>query len=142
MLSKEIYKFFDDNNEIRATCKDCRKRTKFSKWQKCEQNVAETLTTHKENAIPYQQLSDIIYEHLLTANGTEEDFLKNNNIQFTIEQTLLLNSLIENLSTTFNKEVVYQKLANNIITLASKGDGYQYIYHSKVIQKKSIAFFY
>ena len=53
-----------------------------------------------------------------------------------------MNSLIENLSTTSNEEVVYQKLADNIITLASKGNGYQYIYHSKVIQKKSIAFFY
>jgi len=83
--TKEIYKFFDDNNEIRATCKDCKERTKFSKWQKHEQNVAETLIIHKENAIPYQQLPDIIYEHLLIANKTEKDFLKNNNIQFTIE---------------------------------------------------------
>jgi CMP-N-acetylneuraminic acid synthetase len=85
---KEIYKFFDNNKEIRATCKACRERTKFSKRQKREQNVAETFTTHKENAIPCQQLPDIIYEQLLIANGTEEDFLENNNFQFAIEQTL------------------------------------------------------
>ncbi len=53
-----------------------------------------------------------------------------------------MDSLIENLSTIFNEKVVYQKLADNIITLASKKDGYQYIYHSKIIQKKLIAFFY
>src|SRR5688572_16479925 len=88
--TKEIYKFFDENNEIKAICKDCRERTKFSKRQKREQYVAEILTTHKENAIPYQQLPDIIYESLLAVNGTEEDFLKNNNVQFTIEQILFL----------------------------------------------------
>lgn len=44
-------------------------------------------------------------------NGIE-DSLKNNNIQFTIEQTLILNSLIEDSShsTTLNKEKIYQKL--------------------------------
>src|ERR1044072_186923 len=140
--TKEIYKFFDNNKEIRATCKACRERTKFSKRQKREQNVAETFTTHKENAIPCQQLPDIIYKQLLIANGTEEDFLENNNFQFAIEQTLLLDSSTGSLSITSNDKVVYQKIADNIIALVSEGDGYQYIYHSKVIQKKSIAFFY
>jgi len=44
-----------------------------------------------------------------------------------------LNTLIENLLTTSNKKVIYQKLANNIITLVLKKNEYQYTYHFKVI---------
>src|SRR5688572_3328533 len=89
--TKEINVFFDKNNEMKATCKECRGRNGASKLQKREQNTAEnitkTLITHKENAISVQQLPGIIYEGLLEVGGI--DSLEDDNIQFTIEQTLL-----------------------------------------------------
>ena len=112
-------------NKIKVTCKDCRNRTKVSKRQKREQITTEahkeTLITHKENAILLQQLSGIIYKNLLV-KGKIEDSLENN-IQFAIEQTLILDSLIED-STTLNKEEMYQKFASQIVTTVSEGDSY------------------
>lgn len=145
--TKEENKFLSENREVKATCKDCRKRTKVSKRQKREQIIAktheDTFVTHKENAITLQQLPSIIYENLLLKNGIE-DSLENNNIQFTVEQTFILDSLVEEFSATLDKEEVYQKLAGKIVTAVSEGDGYQYIYHTKeIVQKKgTISFFY
>ena len=77
--TKEKDEFLDENNKIKVTCKDCRNRTKVSKWQKWEQITTEahkeTLITHKENAILLQQLSGIIYENLLV-KGEIEDSLE------------------------------------------------------------------
>ncbi len=43
---------------------------------------------------------------------------------------MYLEPLIEELSITLNKEEKSKEIANKIVTLASEGDGYQYIYHS------------
>jgi hypothetical protein len=134
-------KFFGKNNEMKATCIECRERNGASKQQKrkCEQEQSTTealvvLTAHKENAISIEQLSSIIYESLLKAGGTE-DFLEDSNIQFTIKQTLYIDSLTKNLLNTLSKEETYQKIAGQIIAAVSEGDGYQYVYYSKEIQQ-------
>jgi hypothetical protein len=44
--------FLDENNEINASCKDYRKRTKVSKRQKWEQITAEA---HKEAFLTYKE---------------------------------------------------------------------------------------
>ena len=144
---KEKIEFFDKSNEMKATCKDCREWNRASKWQKHEQNIqnitenlTEALIAYKENAILLHQLPDIIYESLLVVGGIE-DSLNDNDIQFTIEQTLLLD---EDSSTPFIEEKNCKEIAEKIVNLASEEDGYQYVYHSKVIQKrqKIITFFY
>ena len=73
--------------------------------------------------------------------GGIEDSLNNNDIQFTIEQTLLLD---EDSLTSFIEEKDCKEIAEKIVNLASEGDGYQYVYYSKAIQKrqKTITFFY
>jgi len=145
--TKEINEFFDKNNDMKATCKGCRERNGASKRQKREQiateNITKALITHKENTISFLQLPGIIYEELLVADGIE-DSLEDNDIQFTIEKTLLLDTLIEDFSTTQGEEKVYQKIAEKIVNLASEGDKYQYVYHSKAIQQrqKTVSFYY
>jgi hypothetical protein len=142
--TKETNEFFSKNNEMKATCKDCRERNGAYKRQKREQNITENinkaLITYKENAIPLQQLPSVIYENLLVVGGIE-DSLNDNDIQFTFEQTLLLD---EDLSISVSEEVMCKKIAEKIVNLASEGDGYQYVYHSKAIQKqqKIISFLY
>ena len=46
---------------------------------------------------------------------------------------MILDFLIEELSTAVDKEEVYQKLAG---TVASEGDEYQYVYYIKEIKQK------
>ena len=43
--TKKINDFFDKNNEMKATCKDCRERNGASKRQKREQNAMENYCT-------------------------------------------------------------------------------------------------
>ncbi len=56
--------------------------------------------------------------------------MKNGNEQFIIKEVLYLKPLIEELPITLNKKEKSKEIANKIVTLASEGDGYRYIYHS------------
>ncbi|RIA85566.1 hypothetical protein C1645_830569 [Glomus cerebriforme] len=118
--TKSLNEFLSKNNEMKATYND--------------------LLSHKENAISLQQLPGVIYKSLLVAGGIENS-LDDNNIQFTIEQILLLD---EDSSNTLSEEKMCKKNVEKIVSLASERDGYQYVYHSKAIQKrqKTITFFY
>ncbi len=132
---------FLSKNIIRTTCNSCRKKNgNIKKKQRCEEKTTKTLLINdiKENARPPSQLSNIIYESLLEISGTSE-FLENGNNRFVIEEVLYLEPLIEELPITLNEEERSKEIANKIITLASEGDGYRYIYHS---QQKTVFYYW
>ena len=65
--------------------------------------------------------------------------MKNGNNRFVIEEVLYLESLIEELPIILNEKERSKEIANKIITLASEGDGYWYIYHS---QQKTVFYYW
>ncbi|RIA86925.1 hypothetical protein C1645_828521 [Glomus cerebriforme] len=73
-----------------------------------EKRSANFKITRVENGILLQQFPNIIYEHILAKGGT--DTLEKNNIQFTVEKTLLLDSLTEDLNTPIKE--ICQKLSH------------------------------
>ena len=126
---------FLNKDIIKATCNNCRKKNKnIKKKQRCKENITQT----QENARLPSQLSNIIYESLLEISGTNE-FLENENEQFIIKEVLYLEPLIEELPITLNEEERSKEIANKIVTLASEGDGYRYIYHS---QQKTVFYYW
>ena len=137
---KNISEFLN-NNIISTTCNKCRnKNSNVKKRKRCEE-TALVLIDNKENARLPDQLSNIIYEYLLEVNETSE-FLESEGTQFTIGEILHLEPLIEELPNTLTEEEKSKEIASKIVDLASKGDGYQYVYHSKQIQKSTILFHY
>ena len=137
---KNISEFLN-NNIISTTCNKCRnKNSNVKKRKRCEE-TALVLIDKKENARLPDQLSNIIYEYLLEVNETSE-FLESEGTQFTIGEILHLEPLIEELPNTLTEEEKSKEIANKIVDLASKGDGYQYVYHFKQIQKSTILFHY
>src|SRR6266542_3352668 len=128
---KNKNEFFSKNIK-KNNYKICRKKNEnIKKKQRCEEKITKTLLINdiKENARPPSQLSNIIYESLLEISGISE-FLKNVNNRFVIEEVLYLETLIEELPITLNEKERSKEIANKIITLASEGNGYRYIYHS------------
>ncbi|RIA85997.1 hypothetical protein C1645_878967 [Glomus cerebriforme] len=102
-----LNEFLSKNNEMKATCNDCRERNGASKRQIREKNITENITevlSHKENAISLQQLPGVIYESLLVADS----------------------------SNTLSEEKTCKKNAEKIFSLASEGDGYQYLNVSEI----------
>ena len=137
---------FSSKNIIRATCSSCRnKNLNIKKRQRCEEKSQESLiNNNKEDARLPNQLPDIIYEHLLEINeinGTSE-FLENEGARFVVGEILDLEPLIEELPVTLIEEEKNKEIAKKIILLASEGDGYRYVYHSKQVQLKAVLFYY
>src|ERR1043166_1074986 len=87
-------------------------------------------------------LFNTIYEYLLEINEASE-FLESEGSRFIIGEILCLEPLIEELPTTLtDEEEKSKRIASKISDLASEGDGYQYVYHSKHIQKNTVLFHY
>jgi hypothetical protein len=136
---KDVNEFLSKNT-IRATCNSCRnKNLNVKKRQKCEETFF--VNNNEENPRLPSQLSNIIYEYLLEINEKSE-FLENEGTRLVIGEILHLEPLIEELPTTLTEEEKSKRIAVRIINLASEGDGYQYVYHSKHIQKNTILFHY
>ncbi|RGB26960.1 hypothetical protein C1646_674366 [Rhizophagus diaphanus] len=114
---------FLSKNIIRATCNNCRnKNLNIKKRQRCEKTLLLN-NDNKENARLHNELPNIIYEYLLETSGMEE-FLE------------------DELPTTLTEEERSKEIASRIVFLASEGDGYQYVYHTKQFQQKTLLFYY
>ena len=139
LLKKDINE--SNKNIIRTTCNSYRnKNLNVKKRQRCDEEAL--LVDNKENARLPSQLSNIIYEYLLEVNEETSEFLENEGTQFIIGEILHLEPLLEELPNTLSEGEKNKEIANRIVNLASMGDGYQYVYHSKHVQKNTILFHY
>ncbi|CAG8608717.1 21345_t:CDS:2 [Gigaspora rosea] len=118
------------------TCMDCRNQISANNKLKKSERKNKSIIANQENAIAPEDLVDFIF------NALPEDY-DSDEYLFEKRFFIILDPLLNNVDTNLKDQVNNDKeVAQQIIKLISKADGFSWIYHKCSLLKDSISFVY